>query len=142
MPPPLTPVNDIKDIAEWCLAGRDEPEGWGARRPPAVLTIVIVDVIVNDGGGVGADDQHPPPHAIPDGQPADDVATIIVGFPPVVRSPAGPLPNFRVIVFVVVFIVKVVFPSSPPLGGGGGDKDARSGLAAGSSGSWLVVACI
>ncbi len=138
----MTPVNDIKDIDERCPAGWDGPEGWGAWRPPAVLTIVVVDVIVNDGGGVGANDQHPPSHATPNGRPADDVATIVVGFPPVDRSPAGPLPNFRVIVFVVVFVVAVVFPSSPPLGGGGRDKDTRSGLAAGSSGSWLVVACI
>jgi hypothetical protein len=61
-----------------------------------------------------------------EGRPADDVTTIIVRFPPIIRSPAQPLPILHVIVFVVVvlFIIIVVvvkqalplvFPPSPPL---------------------------
>jgi hypothetical protein len=72
---------------------------------------------------VGADDQHPSPHAA-EGRPADDVATVVVGFPPVVRSPSRPLPILLVVVFVVVFVFVVVavvveqalplvFPPSP-----------------------------
>ncbi len=50
--------------------------------------IVVEVVVVNDGGGgVGGVDRHPLPHAAK-GWPADKVATIVVGFPPVVRSPA------------------------------------------------------
>jgi hypothetical protein len=38
----------------------------------AVIVVVII-AFVNDGsGGVGANDQHPPPHAA-EGRPADDV---------------------------------------------------------------------
>jgi hypothetical protein len=82
-----------------------------------------VVVVVVDDGGVGADNQSPPPHT-PNGR-LDDVATVVVGCPPIVRSPARPLPILCVVVFVVIvvfFIVAVVvenalpvvFPSSPP----------------------------
>ncbi len=60
-----------------------------------------------DGGGVGGNDQHPLPHA-PDGWPADDVATVIVGFPPNVRPPMQPLPILRVVVIVFVVVVVAV----------------------------------
>ena len=74
---------------------------------------------------MGAVDRHPPPHAA-EGRPADDVATVVVGFPPVVRSPARPLPILLVVLFVVVFVfvfivvvgeqaLPLVFPTSPPL---------------------------
>jgi hypothetical protein len=91
------------------------------------MAAIVVDVVViNDGsGGVGADDRHPPPHAA-EGRPADNVATVIVGFPPVVRSPAQPLPILLVVIFVVVVALIVlavvveqalplVFPTSPLL---------------------------
>ncbi len=87
------------------------------------MAAIVVDVVV--GVGMGADDRHPPPHAA-EGRPADDVATVVVGFPPVVRSPERPLPILLVVVFVVVvaFVVvtvvveqalPLVFPPSPPL---------------------------
>jgi hypothetical protein len=42
---------------------------------------------------VGADDRCPMPHTA-EGRPADDVATIVVGFSPIIRSPARPSPSF------------------------------------------------
>ena len=41
----------------------------------------MIIIVINGGGGVGADNQRPPPHAAK-GQPADNVATVVVGFPP------------------------------------------------------------
>jgi hypothetical protein len=79
-----------------------------------VLTIILVVVIVNDSGGVGANDPRPPPPTL-DGWPADDITTVVVRFPPFVCSPAWPLPILRIVVFIIVFVVAVVFPL--PLGG-------------------------
>jgi hypothetical protein len=42
------------------------------------------------------------------GRPADNVATIVVRFPPVVYSPARPLPILRIIVFIVVIVFMIV----------------------------------
>ncbi len=95
----------------------------GAQRPPRHAAIISIVVIIVD-GGVVADNQRPPPHA--SGRwPADNVAIVLVGFPPVIRSPAQPLPILRIIVFVVVVVfvviavivvqaLPVVFPPSPP----------------------------
>ena len=81
VPLPLTAVRDIHDNKRR-PAGREGPERGGAQCPPAAATIVVVVVI--DDGGVGADNQSPPPHA-PNGR-LDDVATVVVGRPPVVRD--------------------------------------------------------
>jgi hypothetical protein len=86
MPPPSTTVGDI-DNDERRPAGRDGPEGGEARRLPTAAAIVVVIVVDDGGGGVGADDQYPMPHAA-EGRPADHVATVVVGFPPIFRSPA------------------------------------------------------
>jgi hypothetical protein len=52
-----------------------------------MAAIVFEVVIIDDGGsGIGAVDQHPLPKAA-EGRPADNVATAVVGFPPVFRSP-------------------------------------------------------
>ncbi len=56
----------------------------------------------------------------------DKVATVVVKFPPVVRSPAQPLPILLVVVFIIVVLfvfvaviveqaLLLVFPTSPPL---------------------------
>ncbi len=75
---------------------------------------------------MGANNQRPPLHA-PNGRPADNIATVVVRFPPIVRSPTQPLP----ILWVVVSLsssyssllqsssnrhspIPVVFPASPP----------------------------
>jgi hypothetical protein len=106
--PPLSAAGNI-DNDERCPAGRDNnerhPEGWdgpergGARHPPTAAAIVViiiiigVVVIVNDwGSGMGANDQHPTPHATK-GRPADDVATVIVRFSPSSALPCNPFPS-------------------------------------------------
>ncbi len=67
--------------------------GWtgkgGAQRPPTAAAIVI---IINGGGRVGANNQRPPPHA-PNGRPTDDIATVVVGFPPLSTPPCNPFPS-------------------------------------------------
>jgi hypothetical protein len=64
-----------------------------ALHPPIVAAIVVNIVVINDGGGgVGADDRHPLPHTAK-GWPADNVATVIVRFPPVVCSLPNPFPS-------------------------------------------------
>jgi hypothetical protein len=96
----------------------------GAQSPPTVAMIVVV--IVNDSGGrVGANNQRPMPHAAK-GWPTDNAANIVVRFPPVVHSPTQLLPILRVILFVVVIVfvvvvvkveqaLPIVFPTSTPL---------------------------
>ncbi len=89
----------------------------------AIVNIIFVD---DGGGGVGADERCPMPHAA-EGRPADDVVTLVVGFSPIACSPARPLPILHAVVFVVVvvFVVDVVVveqalpvvfppPTSPP----------------------------
>jgi hypothetical protein len=122
-----TMVGDINDD-ERRPAGWDKQEGGGSC-PPAMAAILLLVVVIDD-DGVGADNQCPLPNA-PDGRPTDDVATVIVGFPPIVCFPTRPLPILCVVVFVVavVFVVVVlfiivpavvkqalpiVFPPSPP----------------------------
>jgi hypothetical protein len=61
----------------------------GGTMPPAAAAIVVV---IDGGGGVGADNQHPLPHA-PNGRPADDIATVIVVFPPSSTPPHDPFPS-------------------------------------------------
>jgi hypothetical protein len=61
----------------------------GARCPPAMAAIVVV---IDGSGSMGADNQGPPPHA-PDGLPTDNIATIVVGFPPLSTPPCGPFPS-------------------------------------------------
>ncbi len=62
----------------------------GGMMPSTGTAIVIVDIFVDDGGGgMGADDQHPMPHAT-EGRPADAVATVIVRFPPLSTPPWDP----------------------------------------------------
>jgi hypothetical protein len=56
---------------------------------------------------MGANDRCPMPHAAK-GWPVDDVATVVVRFSPIVRSPARPLPILRAIVFVIVIVFIVV----------------------------------
>ncbi len=41
---------------------------------------------------MGADNQCPMPH-VAKGQPADNVVTVVVGFPPIIRSPRNPFPS-------------------------------------------------
>ncbi len=65
VPPPSATVGDI-DNDERCPAerynderrpaGRDGPEGGGARHLPTAAVIVVVVVVNDGGGGVGADD--------------------------------------------------------------------------------------
>jgi hypothetical protein len=85
MLPLSTAVGDI-DNDERRPAGRDGPEWGGARRPPTMVAIVVVVVLDDGGGSVGADDRCPMPHAA-EGRPTDNVATVVIGFPPIVRSP-------------------------------------------------------
>jgi hypothetical protein len=90
------------------------------------VAAIVVVVVVDDGsGGVGADNRCPMPPAA-EGWPVDDVATVVVRFSPIVCYPARLLPILRAIVFiiVIVFVVVVVvikkalptvFPPLPPL---------------------------
>jgi hypothetical protein len=52
----------------------------------------MIIIVINGGGGMGADNQRPPPHA-PDGWPADNVMTIVVRFPPSSTPPRNPVPS-------------------------------------------------
>ncbi len=56
----------------------------GAQGPPTAVAIIVVVVADDSGGGVGANVRCPMPHATK-GWPADDIATVVVGFPPIVR---------------------------------------------------------
>ncbi len=108
VPLPSAAIGDI-DNDERHPAGRDNderhPEGWdgpegeGARHPPTaaaivvVIVVIVVDVLVNDcGSGKGANDQHPMPH-VAKGRPADNVTTVVVGFPPSSTLSCNPFPS-------------------------------------------------
>jgi hypothetical protein len=60
-----------------------------ARCPPAAAAIVVV---INGGGGMGANNQRPLSHA-PDRRPTDNIATVVVGFPPLSTPPCDPFPS-------------------------------------------------
>ncbi len=63
------------------------------QRRGGTTAATIIAVIVDDGGGsVGADDQHSMPHAAKE-RPGDNVATIVVGFPPSSAPPRNPFPS-------------------------------------------------
>jgi hypothetical protein len=127
VPPPSTAVGDI-DNDERRPAGRDGPEGGGHDAPPPrrrSLSKSSSSITVAAAWGALIDILRP---TLPKdkGRPADNVATVVVGFPPVVRSPARPLPILLVVVFVVVVLfvfvaviveqaLPLVFPTSPPL---------------------------
>ncbi len=75
-----------------------QTEGGGSRHPPTaaaivvVIVVIVVDILVNDcGSGKGANDQHPMPNAAK-GRPADDVTTVVVGFPPSSALSCNPFP--------------------------------------------------
>ncbi len=106
--PPLSTAAGNINNNEGRPGGRDGPEGGGAQCPPTAMAIAVIIVVIDDGGGgVKANDQRPMPHATKE-RPADDVATIVVGFPLVICSTARPLPILCIVVFVVIVIFVVI----------------------------------
>jgi hypothetical protein len=58
-----------------------------------VIVVIVVNILVKDcGSDKGANDQHPMPHAAK-GRPADDVTTVIVGFPQLSALSRNPFPS-------------------------------------------------
>jgi hypothetical protein len=83
--PLSTAVGDI-DNNEQRPADGTGRRGGGYDAPPLRKGNVVV-VIIDDGSSSrGADNQGPIPY-VAKGRPTDSVAAIVVGFPPVVRSP-------------------------------------------------------
>jgi hypothetical protein len=135
--PLSTAVEDIDNVDERCPAGQDELEGGGARCPPTAAAIILVAVVVVDGGSVGANDQLPLPLA-PNGWPADDVKSWIPSHHQLPCATPSHPPRLCICHCICCRSCTTPFP---PQEGGGGNKVTCSGLLAGSSGSWIVVAC-